>query len=126
MSEPVVAAVEATVVSVDLVEAGPLAFPANRSPAGRFVPGHSGNPSGRPKSAGLAALIKDKTQDGAELVDIALKILRSRREETRYRLEALAFLADRGWGKPIQAHEVTGEGGGEVVFRLALGERATE
>jgi hypothetical protein len=35
-----------------------------------------------------------------------LQTMLSERERTRDRLEAARFLADRGWGKPVQAVDV--------------------
>lgn len=111
-------------VDAALVEAGSLALPENRRVAGRFAPGHSGNPGGRPK--GLAALIRQRTGDGIELVEFALKILRSRSQDPRLRLQAMEWLADRGFGRAVQSHEVTGADGGAVVFTLRLGERGID
>jgi hypothetical protein len=39
-----------------------------------FLPGQSGNPGGRPR--GIAALVRDQTADGAELVAYMLRVLR--------------------------------------------------
>jgi hypothetical protein len=89
-----------------------------------FQPGNRANPGGRPKSFG--ALVRQQTADGAELVTIALEIVRARRKPLKYRLQALEWLADRGWGKPVQSHEVTGADGGAVVFTLRLGERSDD
>lgn len=81
--------------------------PAIRSELGRFQPGASGNPRGRPKSMG--ALIRSATNDGQEMVDFALAVMRGRAVtidgeevavQVKERLAALAWLADRGWGKP--------------------------
>lgn len=70
----------------------------NRNLAGRFPPGVSGNPGGRPK--GLRSMIREQTGDGAELVAFALAVLRGkRRAMMKQRLEALYWLADRGFGK---------------------------
>lgn len=81
-----------------------------------FKPGQSGNPGGRP--AGLAALVKQETRDGAELVEFYLRILRGKRQPLRYRLEAASWLADRGFGKAVQQVEVGNIEGEEVVFRI--------
>lgn len=104
-----------------VLEAGVLVVPQNRGGNGRFLPGNNANPGGRPK--GLAALIRQQTGDGAELVTFALNVLRSRRQDPRLRIQAMEWLADRGFGKAIQSHELMGEGGGAVVFTLRLGER---
>ena len=100
-----------------------------RGPGKPFAPGVSGNPLGRPKgSAGLAALINAETNGGHELVTFALKVLRGSpltvtigegedaKIETvvptvKERLTALDWLGDRGFGKPLQAIELTGADG---------------
>ena len=70
-----------------------------------FLPGVSGNPGGRPK--GLARRVRDLVgDDGAVIADYMLAVMRDDRERTRDRLEAARFLADRGWGKPVQAVEL--------------------
>src|SRR5262245_51818379 len=87
----------------------------------RWGPGQSGHPSGRRKS--FVHLVREQTQDGAELVAIALEIVRARRKPVKYRLQALEWLADRGWGKVTQEHQLTGADGAPIVFTLVLGER---
>ena len=75
---------------------------------GRFAPGTSGNGHGRPKGfAGLARAIRERTCDGEALLDFALKVLQSDAEETRDRIAALQWLGDRGWGKALQAVELS-------------------
>ena len=81
-----------------------------------FQPGNSANPGGRPK--GLAELVRRETKDGAELVRFMLGVLRGRKQPLRYRMEAAAWLADRGFGKVSQP--ITGEGGGPMRFTLML------
>lgn len=64
-----------------------------------FSKGVSGNPGGRAKSFGN--FIREQTNDGKELVELALRLLRkSRKDQTR--MEALKWLADRGWGKAVE------------------------
>jgi hypothetical protein len=103
-----------------------------KKPRGRpFPPGVSGNPSGRPK--GFGHRIRELTNDGDELLEIALKVARGKLSiltpfgkdavqvdvlpTAKERLSAVAWLADRGWGKVEQP--VVGEDGGplQVVVR---------
>ena len=73
-----------------------------------FVPGKSGNPTGRPK--GFAAFIREQTNDGEELAKFAIDILRGKKgAKLPDQLSAMTWLADRGWGKPLQSTEMTGE-----------------
>lgn len=97
---------------------GVLTLPENRSINGRFAPGNSANPGGRPK--GLAHLVRDHTRDGAELVEFMLRILRSKRQPVRVRMEAVAWLADRGFGKVALPLEHSGTEGGPMRFTLVL------
>jgi len=65
-----------------------------------WVPGVSGNPSGRPR--GFTRLIRDSTEEGLELVTFALSIMRGRRKAPiKLRFEAMCWLADRGWGRAV-------------------------
>lgn len=76
-----------------------------RDNRGRFALGASGNPRGRPKQAeGFAGLVREKTRDGEALIDAAIDLLGSGDE--RVRLEALRFLADRAYGKPLQPSSI--------------------
>lgn len=82
----------------------------------KWPKGVSQNPGGRPK--GLANLVREKTKDGRELVEIMLQIARGNLKiETSYttvdgqerfqervpshkdRIDAISWLADRGFGK---------------------------
>ncbi|MDE2106219.1 MAG: hypothetical protein KGL39_53865 [Patescibacteria group bacterium] len=85
----------------------------------RFGEGQKGNPGGRPK--GFGSLIRDLTDDGAELTGIALNIARGKMsiQQTSFvtgdtfdvvpnfkeRMEAIKWLSDRGWGKPTETVE---------------------
>ena len=91
------------------------------APGRPFPVGLSGNPGGRPK--GLASLVRAQTGDGAELVEFMLGVLRGKRKAPlRLRMEAAAWLADRGFGKAAQP--VTGEDGGpvQVEYRIRFDE----
>ena len=74
-----------------------------------FAPGQSGNPGGKAK--GLASLVRDQTRDGAELVEFMLGVLRGRKKAPlRLRMEAAAWLADRGFGRVAQPITADPEG----------------
>lgn len=107
-----------------LVEPGALTvLPGNRTPAGRFPKGLSGNPRGRPKgSAGLAAYIRQRTREGRDLADTVIDVLTSS-EDAKVKIDAATWLANRAFGTPVQSHEVTGVDGGPLTFTLRLGER---
>ena len=76
--------------------------PQIRDLAGRFLPGVSGNPGGRP--TGLSGLIREATSDGAELVEFMLGLFRGEHGvDLRLRADAATWLADRSFGRPTQA-----------------------
>ena len=95
---------------------------ANLRPAWRK--GQSGNPGGRPK--GIASYVRKQTKDGKELVDFMLSILRKSGEfehgrlDLSVRMDAATWLAERGFGKVPQAHELTGAEGGPVQHQVAV------
>lgn len=76
--------------------------PQIRDTSGRFLPGVSGNPGGRP--VGLSGLIREATDEGSELVKFMLALFRGEHgADLRTRAEAATWLADRGFGKPTQS-----------------------
>ena len=74
-------------------------LPQNRDLTGQFLPGHSGNPGGRP--VGFHNYIQERTADGSELTDFVLSVFRGENgASTKERMDAATWLADRGFGKP--------------------------
>jgi hypothetical protein len=73
---------------------------------GRFAPGASGNSGGRPR--GLVQRIREATDNGQQLADFILDVFRGEVEgvKLRDRVEAATWLADRGFGRPVQAMNV--------------------
>ena len=91
---------------------------------GNLIPWRRGqpspNPGGRPK--GLASLVREQTKDGQELVEFMLKVLRSKRHPLRYKMEAVGWLADRGYGKALQQTEISGPDAEPLTIRIEYGE----
>ena len=99
-------------------------------PMGRpFEPGHP-KVGGRPK--GIAAMIRDATGDGRELVELALRIARaqplkdargrgSRRPKEAVQMEAIRWLGERVWGRVPLADE-DGDRPEVIIIRLKEGQ----
>ena len=93
---------------------------AQRDSNGRFVKGNTagkGGNGGRPKRSVEDKYIKALSRrvtmgDWTKICDIA--IARAKAGDARAR----QWLSDYLMGKPIQRMEHTGEGGGEVIFRV--------
>jgi hypothetical protein len=70
-----------------------------RDSSGRFQPGHSGNPGGRPK---MPAELREAMQCMADdAADVLRQCLTS--DDERVRLAAAQQVFDRGYGKPNQS-----------------------
>jgi len=67
-----------------------------------WKPGQSGNPSGKPKGIiGLAAYIREHTNQGRDLVDFMLEVIKGESDKwtkTADKIVAVKWLADRGFG----------------------------
>jgi hypothetical protein len=66
----------------------------------RWRPGQSGNPGGR--LGGLARRARDATNDGADLIDFLLGVMRDPTARTRDRLAAASELLARAYGRAPQ------------------------
>jgi hypothetical protein len=72
----------------------------------RWKPGQSGNPKGRPrKGDALAEVIREKV-DPQQLIDVALAVMADQKSPASVKLQAASFLAERGWQRPTQSHEL--------------------
>ena len=77
-----------------------------RDTYGRFSPGHSGNPGGRPKDEfKVSELARSYT---TEAVDTLVDLMRHSRDD-RVRGTASQALLDRGWGKAKVEVATSGE-----------------
>lgn len=84
---------------------------AERDVAGRWLPGQSANPGGRPAGRGrVQALAAGHTE---EAIAMLARLMRQGASDD-VRLRAAVALLDRAWGKPAQA--VTGEDGGPIAI----------
>jgi hypothetical protein len=91
---------------------------ANQTGRGYFPPGVSGNPGGRP--LGFSSLIRSETREGADLVAYVVKVFRDDKTDTDTRMAAATWLADRGFGRPVQTTQLTGADGGAVSVAYDL------
>lgn len=75
--------------------------PENRDEAGRFKPGMTGNPGGRPK--GIAAIAREHTD---KAVSVLVEGMES--DDERVRIAAAKEILDRGYGKaPVFTADLT-------------------
>ena len=78
----------------------------NRTDKGRFAPGWSGNPTGRPK---LPAEMKEMFQTKApEAFEVLCKHLHA--ADPRVSVSAATQILDRAYGRPVQSIDVREDG----------------
>lgn len=75
-----------------------------------FEKGKSGNPGGRPK---VANEVKELAQKhGQAAIKRLAELMHD--EDKRVSVSACQALLDRGFGKPVQATEISGPGGSDI------------
>ena len=94
---------------------------AGRTASGRFLPGTSGNPGGRPRSRrAITEAISD--EDGAKVAAELVRLALHAKEES-VRRAACSDILDRLHGRPMQAMEI--DTPRDVSFEVRLVDAAT-
>lgn len=89
---------------------------ANPTGIGGWKPGQSGNPSGRPKSASvIAALAQEKTESALEVL---MQIMQDPEKPAASRVSAAVALLDRGYGRPAQSVQLSGDEDNPIGLKL--------
>jgi hypothetical protein len=95
-----------------------------RTPAGKFAPGVSGNPTGRPRgAAAIARDIMERSNNGKKLTDELYKLAIGPATSAplkRIKLDAIRECLSRAVGKPLVLVDVdAGPDEAELVARLS-------
>ena len=93
----------------------------NRDPqTGKFLPGNSANPGGRPKQEfSIAAVLRAELQARPNVIKRWVDLAESENDDVA--LRALISLANRVEGMPKQATELTGKDGEAMLVRYVEG-----
>jgi hypothetical protein len=97
-----------------------VAEPIKRGAGRPFAPGVSGNPGGRPK--GVEEVQRLAREHTASAIQTLIGIAKGGKFPAAARVSAASVLLDRGWGKPVQPTEHSGE----LVQRVISGEPLTQ
>lgn len=94
-----------------------------RLPSGRWLPGQSPNPGGRPK---VALAVRELVRQHTEMAITTLVEICEYGQSEAARLAAAVALLDRAWGKPSIAVEVQESGPDLGALILEAYRQATE
>lgn len=78
---------------------------------GKFKPGVSGNPNGRPK---IPQDVIDAARAHTETAIATLVSMCQTSEDDKVRVQAAEAILNRAWGKPTERQEITGANGGPI------------
>ena len=93
-----------------------MSEPENKQPegGGRFKPGQSGNPGGRPKA--LLEVVELARSHTVTAIMTLARIAADEAAPAAAQVAASNSLLERGWGKAVQP--ITGEEGGPIITRI--------
>jgi hypothetical protein len=92
-------------VSMSIVQSRPETTRVGGVTGAGFMPGQSGNPGGRPK--GLSRRVRELVgDDGQAIAQYMFTVLRDETQRTPDRMEAAKWLADRAFGRAVQALDI--------------------
>lgn len=98
-------------------------MPQNRTKTGRFKPGNSGNPGGRPKRTpeqrDALEAVKSLAPDAVEAME---RLLKAKDTPPALRVRIAEIVLDRAYGKPKQCTDVGLSHHGEDVTIVIGGE----
>lgn len=93
-----------------------------RDEKGRLLPGRQSiNPNGRPKGAtAISKYVRDATRDGQECIDVLIGFMLNPLVQHKDRIQCASLLLDRGFGKPLQQHELLNSEESQNMLNTAL------